>query len=120
MKEQILAIARQLTGAAESEWSYLETLCDAETARLEKQLRRTPEDAEQSMFQCAAAWLAAADYFSGKGGSGAARWSAGDVTVQERDTASYAACAQSLRAAAAQLLQGLDADGGFAFLGVRG
>ena len=117
MAEEILTIAGVVTGAAEEEQEYLLALCRAEqTRRLKEPLAEQDADA----FVCAAAWLAAADYYSGKGAGGAVSWKAGEVSVQEQDAAAYRAAAESLRTAARQLAAPLVEDGGFAFWGVKG
>ena len=120
MEEEILAMAKSITKPAEEEESYLQTLCDAEQARLSEKLKEPLSDRRRSAFICAAAALAAADYYAGKGAGGAASWSAGDVTVHEQGGAGYGAVADNLRLVAAELMSGLLMDDGFAFLGVRG
>lgn len=119
MEEKILEMARLITGAGEEEKEYLAALCRAEQEKLRDRLRE--ESLEQSdAFLCAAAWMAAADYCSGKGAGGAASWRAGDVSVQETDAQKRVAAADALRAAGARLLEGLVKDDAFAFWGVRG
>ena len=121
MKEEILAMVKQLTGAHEEEWPYLETLCAAEENRLRRRIDREVDESLRGSFLCAAAWLAAADYFCARCAlGGAASWSAGDVSVKEKDAAAMATAAENLRAAAEHLLQGALTDENFAFRGVRG
>lgn len=120
MGEEILALAKLVTGAGETEWEYLEKLCRAELDALGRRLRGTLEKTKENAFVCAAAWLAAADYFSAKGAAGAASWSAGDVSVKEKGGSDYAAAAALLRRAAHQLLADCLEDDDFAFQGVRG
>ena len=121
MKEEILAMVKQLTGAHEEEWPYLETLCAAEEDRLRHRFKREIDEALRGSFLCAAAWMAAADYFCARCALGGAQsWSAGDVSVKEKDASAMAAAAENLRAAAERLLQGALTDERFAFQGVRG
>ena len=120
MEQEILAMAKCIVKPAEEEESYLQTLCEAERARLDEALKEPLDDKRRSVFICAVAALAAADYYAGKGAGGAASWSAGDVSVHEQDGAGYGAVAKNLRLTASELLRGLLTDDGFAFLGVRG
>ena len=110
METEIQMLAQSMTGADQGEQDYLAALCAAQWERISQML---PEETEsgRSRLICAAASLAAA---------GTASWSAGDVSVHNRDGASCAAAARELRAAAERLLAPLCSDGGFAFLGVRG
>lgn len=120
MKEEILAVAKCVTGAAESEWKYLETLCGAEEENLNSRLAGVLDEAMRGAFICAAAWMAAADYYCGKSAGGAKAWTAGDVSVTEKGGEDYAAAAALLRRSAQQLLAGCIEDDNFAFRGVRG
>lgn len=120
MDEEIFAVANCICNVSEAEQDYLSALCRAERAQLETRLQADVNENTHAIFICAAAWLAAADYFSGKGASGAASWKAGDVTVEERSATACGAAAENLRHAAEILLRGLTCDEGFAFLGVRG
>ena len=119
METEIQMLAQSMTGADQGEQDYLAALCAAQWERISQML---PDETEsgRSRLICAAASLAAADYFNTKGAAGTASWSAGDVSVHNRDGASCAAAARELRAAAERLLAPLCSDGGFAFLGVRG
>ena len=119
MEEEIFEVAKTVTGAVEAEWNYLSSLCAAEAAQLKEHMKKPLDETDKNAFICAAGWLAAADYYCGKGG-GAVSWSAGDVRVQERDAAAWRSAAENLRSAAEHLLEGKLKDGGFAFLGVRG
>ena len=120
MEEEILTMAKSITKPAKEEESYLQTLCDAEGARLKGRLKEPLDETRRSAFICAAAALAAADFYAGKGAGGAASWSAGDVSVREQGGTDYGAVAKNLRLAAAELMNGCLTDEGFAFLGVRG
>ena len=120
MEEEILTMAKVIAKPGAEEESYLQTLCAAEEAQLRRKLKAPLEDQGRSAFVCAAAALAAADYYAGKGAGGAASWRAGDVSVQEQDGGKYGAVAKNLRLAAAARMEGLLMDDGFAFLGVRG
>ena len=115
METEIQTLARSMTGADQEEQEYL-------AAQWERISQMLPEETERgcSRLICAAASLAAADYFNAKGAASTASWSAGDVSVHNRDGASCAAAARELRAAAERLLAPLCSDDGFAFLGVRG
>ena len=118
MNEEIIDLALCVTGAGEEERAYLTRLCGAEGAKLRAQLKTEGDPLQQDAFVCAVAWLAAADYFSGKGA--AASWSAGEVSVRNAPGSAYAAAAESLRDSARKLLAEQTRDQGFAFLGVRG
>lgn len=121
MNEEILTLAKCVTGAPKEDWAYLETLCRAEGDALRARLI-APLEGREGAFACAAAWLAAADYFCSraKALTGAASWSAGDVSVKEADGAERSAAAEALRSAARQLMEGCLRDDSFAFRGVRG
>lgn len=119
MKEEILTLAKCVTGAPKEEWTYLETLCGAEEEALRRRLTG-PVTGREGAFACAAAWLAAADYFCGKALSGASSWTAGDVSVKEASASERSAAAEALRGAARQLMEGCLRDDRFAFRGVRG
>ena len=99
METEIQMLAQSMTGADQGEQDYLAALCAAQWERISQML---PEETEsgRSRLICAAASLAAADYFNTKGAAGTASWSAGDVSVHNRDGASCAAAARELRAAA--------------------
>lgn len=118
MEEKILAVAKIVTGAPEEEWTYLESLCTAETEHLRSRMKEALCEQTQDAFICAAGWLAAANYYCGKGGNGVASWSAGEVSVKEKDAAAWNAVAENLRRAAEQLMKGKLCDEQFAFLGV--
>ena len=100
METEIQMLAQSMTGADQGEQDYLAALCAAQWERISQML---PEETEsgRSRLICAAASLAAADYFNTKGAAGTASWSAGDVSVHNRDGASCAAAARELRAAGA-------------------
>ena len=119
MNEEILTLAKCVTGAPKEEWAYLETLCSAETEALRARLR-TSLEGHEGAFACAAAWLAAADYFCAKALTGVSSWTAGDVRVTEAGSAERSAAAEALRNAARQLMAGCLRDDSFAFQGVRG
>lgn len=119
MEEEILAIARAIVGAAEEEETYLAALCRAEQTRLAQRLQTPLCEENRGAFICAVAWMAAADYYSGKGAGGAS-WKAGDVSVENPSAEAYAAAAENLRRAARSLGAGLLEDDGFLFLGVWG
>lgn len=120
MEEEIFAAANCICNASGQEEEYLRALCRAEAAQLERRWKEEPTEETRGVFVCAAAWLAAADYFSGRGASGAASWQAGDVRIQEPAATACGAAAENLRRAAESLLRGMLSDEGFAFLGVRG
>ena len=120
MEQEILAMAKSIVQPAQEDESYLQALCRAQQARLEKRLRKPLTEGDGSTFLCAAAALAAADYYAAKGAQGGASWRAGDVSVSERSGTDYGAVAENLRRAATELLRGLLTDDSFAFLGVRG
>ena len=108
----------ELPGAEAEE--DLATLCDVEARRLRRRLKEPLREEDHSAFVCAVAWMAAADYFSGKSAALPASWQAGDVSVQEAGGAERQTAVENLRAAAMRILEDLLEDEGFVFLGVRG
>ena len=67
MEEEILTMAKVIAKPEAGEEAYLRTLCAAEEAQLRRKLKGPLEDQGHSAFVCAAAALAAADYYAGKG-----------------------------------------------------
>ena len=104
MREEILTLARIVSGAGETEEALLESLCQAARLRWEGRLRQglTPEDCGRA-FACAAAFTAAADLAAGEGGS--VSFSAGDISVKAPGGQERAAAAAELRRAAERLME---------------
>lgn len=86
MSGQILAIARTMTKADESEQETLAMLCTAQEEALEKRLRDgVSKEACASAFICAAAFLTAAALEGARaGGEELSSLRAGDLTVTKR------------------------------------
>lgn len=121
MREEILALARALSGAGEAEEALLEPLCRAARSRWESRLKPglAPEDCGAA-FACAAAFTAAADLAAGRGGGAAGSFTAGSLSVKGRGAAETAALAQGLRRTAEELMAPYARPEGFCFRGVRG
>ena len=118
MREEITAIASELSRATETEESVLTKLCTAACAEIEGKLREgiSKEDCEGA-FTCAAAWLAAAALVSARaGGEDVSSLRAGDLSVTKRSAAEY----ERLRRQAWELMAPYVKDSGFCFRGVRG
>lgn len=116
MQEEILTLAKTLSGAEESETRALTLLCAAAEAMWRGRLRPelTPEECREA-FLCAAALEAAAGLTAGRGG--AARFTAGDISVTEADGGETA---RTLRREAERLMRPYTGAGDFAVQGVRG
>ena len=104
MREEILTLARIVSGAGEAEEALLESLCQAARLRWEGRLRQglTPEACGRA-FACAAAFTAAADLAAG--GGGAASFSAGDLSVSLEKGGDRVRRAEELRQGAARLME---------------
>ena len=103
MREEILTLARAVSGAGEVEEALLEPLCRAAYLRWEARLRPglTPE-ACGAAFACAAAFTA------------------GDISVRGRGAAESASLSRDLRQTAEGLMAPYAAEADFCFRGVRG
>lgn len=120
MHEEIIALTRTISGAAETEEALLELLCTAAEEALTKRLREGLSAADcGAAFRCAAAFTAAAG-LSGAREDGVSSFTAGAVSVSARGAADTAALAAGLRDWAEQLMAPYVTEGGFAFCGVRG
>lgn len=121
MTEEILTLARAVSGANDAESPLLESLCRAAQRRWESRLRPglTPEDCREA-FVCAAAFTAAADLAAGRGGGAVSAFTAGEVSVKGRGAAESASLARGLRAAAEGLMAPYAGEENFCFRGVRG
>lgn len=121
MREEVLALARIVSGAGEAEEALLGPLCQAARQRWEARLRLglAPEDCGAA-FICAAAFTAAADLAAGRGGGAVSAFTAGDLSVKGRGAAEAAALAQSLRQTAEGLMSPYAEAEDFCFKGVRG
>ena len=119
MREEILTLARIVSGAGETEEALLESLCQAARLRWEGRLRQglTPEDCGRA-FACAAAFTAAADLAAAEGG--AASFSAGDISVSLGGVQDRARRAESLRQAAEGLMEPFVRAAGLWAQGVEG
>ena len=95
MREEILTLARAVSGAKEAEDALLESLCEAARLRWEARLRPglAPEDCGTA-FACAAAFAAAADLAAGRGGGAVGAFTAGEISVKGRGAAEAAALAR--------------------------
>lgn len=122
MHEEILALARTLSGASQAENSLLGLLCTAAEAEWTTRLRCgvTVGDCGAAL-QCAAAFTAVAGLVSGRGGDeSVAGFTAGNVSVSEKSAGETTALAQNLRGQAEKLMAPYVAEDKFAFCGVRG
>ena len=122
MREEITAIASELSHATETEKSVLDKLCAAACAEIEEKLREgiSKEDCEGA-FTCAAAWLAAAALASARSsGEDVSSLRAGDLSVTKRSGAECAQQYERLRKQAWELMAPYVKDSGFCFRGVRG
>ena len=120
MREEILTLARIVSGAGETEEALLESLCQAARLRWEGRLRQglTPEDCGRA-FACAAAFTAA-DLTAGRGGGAVSAFTAGDLSIKGRGAAEAASLAQGLRRTAEGLMAPYVETEDFCFKGVRG
>ena len=116
MEERILEMAVKLGRTAEEDREVLRMLCAQAAGRLAGRLREgvAPEDCGEA-FPLAGAWLALAGLYAG--GDGVERFTAGSLTIQQRDGTERAA---ALRLQAEQVMKPYLRDDGFAFRGVRG
>ena len=122
MREEITAIASELSHATQAEENVLDKLCTAACAEIEGKLREgiSKEDCEGA-FTCAAAWLAAAALVSARaGGEDVSSLRAGDLSVTKRGAAECAQQYERLRYQAWELMAPYVKDSGFCFRGVRG
>ena len=115
--EEILALAKTLTGAPEGEEEALRLLCAAAEREV---LDRGGPECPREVCLCAAAWLAAAGWLTGRAASdGGGSWKVGEVSWSSGGRAALEA-AEGLRQQAWRLLAGAGRDPGFAFREVRG
>lgn len=122
MGEKILAIAKVLTKADESELELLEILCGVQQTLLEGRLKDGVSKEEcGDAFLCAAAFLTAAALESARaGGEEASSLRAGDLTVTKRSSGESSKRLDALRAQAWALMRPYTQDGSFCFFGVTG
>lgn len=115
MEDEILTLAKRLGGAGCDE-TALAALCNAAQAELAGRLREgvSPADCGRA-FPLAAAWLALAKLYTGE--AGVEQFSAGNLTIRQRDGAARGA---ALRLQAEQVLKEWLRDDGFVFWGVKG
>ena len=115
LKDEIFALARTMSGAAEDDQA-LDLLCQAAEAELTAQLRpgTVPEDCAPA-FTAAAAWTALAGWYTGQNAGGVRSFSAGDLSIQTGQADPVGLLAQAER-----VMAPYRADGSFAFQGVKG
>ena len=121
MGEQILALAMAVAGAGEEDRALLKPLCAAAetvwTARLREGMTTGTCG---TVFCCAAAFTAAADFMVSRSAGGVREFTAGEISVKGRDGADAAEVAGALRQTAERLMAPYAAETDFAFQGVRG
>ena len=118
----MIIMAKAVTGAGEEDTALLESLCRAELTIWSRRLRPdvTVEDCSDT-FCCAAAVSAAADFLTlQSSAAGAASFTAGEVSVRERDAGEVARVAQSLRETAEHLMSPYIDPQQFQFRSVQG
>ena len=118
----MIIMAKAVTGAGEEDTALLESLCRAELTIWSRRLRPdvTVEDCCYT-FGCAAAVSAAADFLTlQSSAAGAASFTAGEVSVRERDAGEVARVAQSLRETAEHLMSPYIDPQQFQFRSVQG
>lgn len=115
MQEEILTLARTLSGAGEDEETALALLCGAAEKEWAGRLRKGVEPEEcREAFLCAAALVAAAGLSAGRGGL---RFTVGDVSVTEPEGRKSA---ETMRREAERLMEPYVMTAEFCFRGVRG
>ena len=120
MHETILSLAQSLTDAAQTEQTLLGLFCTAAEREWEARLRDgiTPSDCGDA-FPCAAAFTAAANLLTGRGGGTVSSFTAGSVSASEKSAAEIKAAANALRSLSARLMAPYTAEDTFCFRGVR-
>ena len=121
MREEILTLARIVSGAGETEEALLESLCQAARLRWEGRLRQglTPAVCVRALAGPAASRGAA--YRTAGGGGGAfSAFRGGDLSIKGRGAAEAASLAQGLRRTAEGLMAPYVETEDFCFKGVRG
>lgn len=115
MQEEILTLARTLSGPGEDEETALALLCKAAEKEWTGRLREGvgPEECREA-FLCAAALSATAGLLAGRGGM---RFTAGNVSVTEPEGGKSA---EALRREAERLMGPYVTAAEFRFRGVRG
>lgn len=120
MGEEILSLARTLSGAGDAGLPALELLCAAAESFW---ISRLPEGvtAEScgASFLCAAACTAAAGFIAGQGG-GVASFTAGDISVKGAAGGERQAAAQGLERTAERLMAPFAGPGDLFLKGVLG
>ena len=122
MSDEILSLAKTLSGASEQESELLETLCAAAEDSLRTKLRQgITQQSCAAAYPCAAAMLAAASLLECRGGQGGfSSFTAGTVSVSGMSATETGASADRLRREAWRLMEPYVNDEGFLFCGVRG
>ena len=118
MEITAVALAAELCGTSQEDL-LLAVLCEAAEAAWESRLDSgvTKEDCGGAL-QCAAAFMAAADYLGKQCRSES--FTVGEVTVRQSGGRSKAVMAETLRQTAERLMRPYAASGDFCFRGVRG
>ena len=119
MHEKILEFAKMAGQVEEGEEELLALLCQVAERELTGKLKNgvKPEDCSGA-FVIAAAWIALSLLCVSRQEDGVTSWSAGDVSVQKKESAGEQAAVY--RGQAERLMQPYCEDDGFAFMGVRG
>lgn len=114
-------MARQITGASESGWELLESLCTAAMAQWESRLLEgvEVEDCEEAFF-CAATMTAAADFLAAWQSAAGVDFTAGEISVKTKTAGDIAGRMAIMRRAAEEVMKSYVAGGDFAFLEVKG
>ena len=121
MEEQILALARAMTGGEDAEEPLLAALCAGAAKRWRLRLRPgvTAEDSRDGNC-CAAAYTAAADLAASRSGDGVESFTAGQVSVRAQTTGETTGAGRALRQTAEELMAPYTEAADFAFRGARG
>ena len=120
MTEEIFGLAKALGHVGAEDESALQPLCQAAEEELNGRLREGLTAADcGGAFPLAAAWLALSALTASGAASGVERFTAGDVTVEERSGAEEER-ASALRRQAEQVMAPYLRDDGFVFRGVAG
>ena len=118
----MIIMAKAVTGAGEEDISLLESLCRAELTIWSRRLRPdvTVEDCSDTFCCAAAGYPPAAILTLQSSAAGAASFTAGEVSVRERDAGEVAKVAQSLRETAEHLMSPYIDPQQFLFRSVQG
>ena len=121
MQEQILRLAQGITGAGEDDQALLKALCTAaETAWAARLKEGASAETCSEAFGCAVAFTASADFLISKSGEQVSSFTAGEISVKNKEGTNAATSAAALRQTAERLMVPYAEAVGFAFKGVRG